>query len=112
MTIQTLINALSLTVFHLSAPERIVTGGYCGDLLSWVMGRAPADSAWLTIMSNGNVAAVASLADVACVLLTEGVAPDADLLSKAQAHGINLLGCEMGTYEAALRLSGVLGAAL
>lgn len=112
MTVQALSQALSLQVFHLAEPDREITGGYCGDLLSWVMGRAPEGCAWLTIMSNGNVAAVASLADVACVLLTEGVAPDADLLSKAQAHGINLLGCEMGTYEAALRLSGALGAAL
>ena len=26
---------LSLTVFHLDDPDRAVTGGYCGDLLSW-----------------------------------------------------------------------------
>ena len=107
MTLQALIDALSLTVFHLDQPERQVTGGYCGDLLSWVMGRAQADEAWLTIMSNGNVAAVASLADVSAVLLTEAVTPDPDLLRKAQAHGVNVLGCGEGTYEAALRLSEV-----
>lgn len=108
MTVQMLIDSLSLTVFHLAEPTRTVTGGYCGDLLSWVMGRAPADGAWLTIMSNGNVAAVASLADVACVLLTEGVSPDPDLLAKAEAHGINLLGCGLGSFEAARRVSELL----
>ena len=28
---------------------REVKGCYCGDLLSWVMGRAKADDAWLTV---------------------------------------------------------------
>lgn len=111
MTVQALSQALSLQVFHLAEPEREVTGGYCGDLLSWVMGRAPEGCAWLTIMSNGNVAAVASLADVACVILTEGVQPEADLLSKAQAHGINLLGSDLDSYSVAARLSAALGTA-
>ena len=109
MTVQQLTDALSLTVFHLDDPDRPVTGGYCGDLLSWVMGRAPADGAWLTIMSNVNVAAVAALADVACVILTEGVAPDEALLARTQTQGINLLGTELGSYECAGRLSGLIG---
>ena len=109
MTVQQLIDALSLTVFHLDDPDRPVTGGYCGDLLSWVMGRAPADGAWLTIMSNVNVAAVAALADVACVILTEGVVPDQPLLDRAKMQGINLLGTELGSYECAGKLSGLIG---
>ena len=44
--------------------ERKINGVYIGDLLSWVMGRAKADDAWITIMSNINIAAVAALADV------------------------------------------------
>ena len=52
-TVQELIHDLDLTVFHLEDGGRTVSGGcYCGDLLSWVMGRAPADGVWLTIMSN------------------------------------------------------------
>ena len=108
MTVQQLIDALSLTVFNLDDPDRPVTGAYCGDLLSWVMGRAPADGAWLTIMSNVNVAAVAALADVACVVLAEGVAPDAPLQSKAELQGINLLGTELSVYGCAVKL-GALG---
>ena len=76
MTVQDLADALSLTVYHLEAPDRPVTGGYAGDLLSWVLGRAGRDCAWLTIMSNQNVAAVALMAEVSCVVLTEGVRPD------------------------------------
>ena len=108
MTVQQLADELNLTVFHLDDSARTVGGGYCGDLLSWVMGRAPADSAWLTIMSNVNVAAVAALADVACVILTEGVIPDDALLNKAKLQGVNLLGTELGAYECAGKLSGLL----
>ena len=108
MTVQQLADALSLTVFNLDGPDRPVTGGYCGDLLSWVMGRAPADGAWLTIMSNVNVAAVAALADVACVVLAEGVGPDAPLQSKAEMQGINLLGTPLSVYDCAVKL-GALG---
>ena len=32
--------------------EREIDGVYVGDLLSWVMGRAQSDNAWVTIMSN------------------------------------------------------------
>ena len=88
----------------MAEPERPVSGGYAGDLLSWVMGRAEQDCAWLTIMSNQNVAAVALMADAACVVLTEGVAPDADLLRRAEEKGVNLLGTAEDTFTAAVRL--------
>ena len=49
---------------------RELTGGvYCCDLLSIVMGRAPANSLWVTVMGNVNAMAVASLADTACVVI-------------------------------------------
>ena len=105
MTVQELISALDLTTFHAAQPERPVTGGYVGDLLSWVMGRAGQDCAWFTIMSNQNVAAVALMADVSCVVLTEGVRPDADLLRRAGEKGVNLLGTAEDTFTAAVRLA-------
>lgn len=52
MTVKELSHVLALTEFTLPQPEREVTGGYVGDLLSWVMGRAQAGNAWITIMSN------------------------------------------------------------
>lgn len=88
MTVQQLTEQLSLTVFHLDDPDRAVTGGYCGDLLSWVMGRAPADGAWLTIMSNVNVARPwPPLTRRGRVVLTESVQPDPPLLQKAPDAG-------------------------
>lgn len=104
MTVSDLISALDLTAFVLSDGDRAVTGGYAGDLLSWVMGRAQTGDVWITIMSNPNVAAVAALTEVACVVLTEGVTPDADLTAKAGAQGLNLLGTGGGSFETAAAL--------
>lgn len=111
MTVSALISSLTLQVFHLADGEQPISGGYCGDLLSWVMGRAPEGAVWMTIMSNGNVAAVASLSGVACVLLTEGVSPDPDLLEKAKKHGVTILGCTSGSYETAGQVAAALEAA-
>ena len=108
MTVKELAARLDLTELNLADPEREVTGGYCGDLLSWVMGNAPAGSAWLTIMSNVNVAAVAALTDVACVVLTEDVAPDANLAQRAVQQGINLLGTKLSTYACAAQVAELL----
>lgn len=108
MTVQGLIDAIPLSIFHLDDPDRPVEGGYCGDLLSWVMGRAPVGGAWLTIMSNVNVAAVAALSDVSCVVLAEGVIPDPPLLDKARAQGITLLGTDLSVFDCAVRLGGLI----
>lgn len=108
MTVEQLIEKLELTVFFAPDPQRSVSGGYAGDLLSWVMGRAQADEAWITIMSNQNVAAVAALSDVSCVIFAEGVKPDPDLLKKAEVQGINLLGTEKSSFRIAAELGSAL----
>lgn len=99
LTVDKLIEKLGLDVIELADGSRKITGGYAGDLLSWVMGRAQPDDAWVTIMSNMNVAAVAQLTDVACVIFAEGVSPDPEALNKAKMHGINLLGSRKGMFE-------------
>ncbi len=81
--------------------DREISGVYIGDLLSWVMGRAKADDAWITIMSNINIVAVASLADVACIILAEGVQLDRAVTETAKSKGVNILSCSMPAYEAA-----------
>ena len=108
MTVFELAQKLSLDVITMPDPDRVVSGGYMGDLLSWVMGRAQAGEAWITIMSNQNVAAVAALSDVSCVIFAEGVKPDPDLLKKAELQGINLLGTADSSFRVAVELGGVL----
>ncbi len=99
MTVAALIDKLGLKSFAISNDSREVKGGYTGDLLSWVMGRAQADEAWLTIMSNNNIVAVASLTDVACIILAEGVCPDEGVTETALQRGVNILGSELSAFE-------------
>ena len=101
MKVSELASLEGFSVVVLPDGEREIGGVYIGDLLSWVMGRAKADGAWITIMSNINIVAVASLADVACIILAEGVTLDADVVSTAQAKGINILANENPAYETA-----------
>ncbi len=108
MTVSELAQKLSLNIIALPDPDRAVSGGYVGDLLSWVMGSAQADQAWITIMSNQNVAAVAALTDVSCVIFAENVKPDPDLLKKAEMQGINLLGTGSSSFRMSVELGSVL----
>lgn len=104
MTVNELLTCADLTAAALPEGDREVTGVYIGDLLSWVMGRATSGDAWITIMSNRNIAAVATLADTACVILAEGVQPDEGVAELAEQKGINLLLSEVSAYDTALRL--------
>lgn len=85
--------------------EKQVTGGYAGDLLSWVMGRAKEGDAWITIMSNVNIIAVAALADASCIILTEGVGIDDSVIGTAEEKGVNVLSTSLTTYETAVLIS-------
>ena len=84
--------------------SREVTGIFCCDLLSVAMGRAPSDSAWVTVMGNVNTIAVATLADVSCVILAEGAQADEMCLARARQQGVTLLATEEPVFEAALRV--------
>lgn len=108
MTVKEMADTLCLTAHALPEGDRECTGVYIGDLLSWVMGRAGADQAWITIMSNRNIVAVATLADTACILLAEGVQPDEGVAALAQEKGINLLTSPHSAYDTALALSRLL----
>ena len=72
------------------------------------MGRAQMDNAWITIMTNVNVIAVASLADTSCVILAEGVEMPADLVETALEKDINVLRSTQPIYETAIQLAGLI----
>ncbi len=88
--------------------DREINGVYIGDLLSWVMGRANCDNAWITIMSNVNILAVASLADTSCIILAEGVTLEEDVINTAIEKEINILKTDMDIYSAAVTLSKII----
>ena len=104
MNVKQLSEATGLSVLTMPTPEREVKGVYIGDLLSWVMGRAAEANAWITIMSNTNIVAVATLADTSCIILAEGVTPDEGVLTTAEQKGINILSSPLAAYDVAKEL--------
>ena len=99
MTVKQFAKKFGFSTVCFPDPDREVVGAYVGDLLSWVMGKASADNAWITIMSNINIVAVASLVDLSCIILAEGVSLEDDVLNAANQRGINILSCEKSIYE-------------
>lgn len=89
--------------------EREIATVYCGDLLSWAMGRAPADSAWCTIMGNVNAVAVAHLADVAVLVLCENAVLDEDAEARAGQQGIAIIKTALPAFEAGLAIARAAG---
>ena len=106
MTVNDLMSVADIKAVSISSPEREIKGGYVGDLLSWVMGSASAGDVWITIMSNVNIVAVATLADTACILLAEGVSIEPDVLRLAQEKGVNILCSERPAFELAGEIFG------
>lgn len=107
MTVQNLIVDFSLEVLCCGdkAAEKEVRGGYCGDLLSWVMSKANEGDCWLTVMGNVNSIGVAVLTDVACILLTENSAFDDDAKLRAEQNGVIVLRSKENAFDLAVKIA-------
>ncbi len=108
MTVNELLEKTELKPIVLSDGEREISGVYCGDLLSWVMGKAESGNLWVTIMSNVNVLAVATLEEISAVILSENVLLEQSVIDTARQKNINILSSSLGTYETAVMLGSVL----
>jgi predicted transcriptional regulator len=90
-----------------TAPEKLdveVSGGYASDLLSLVMARAQEGNVWVTLQSHLNIVAVATLLDLAGVIVTEGMTLDESIVEKANREGIPILTTELATFTVVGRL--------
>lgn len=105
MTVETLAKSLGFEALCMPDGDREVSGAYIGDLLSWVMGRAGQDNVWITIISNINIVAVATLSDVACILLAENVTLDDEVRSVAEQRKVNVIRTPLSAYDAAILIS-------
>ncbi len=102
MTLAELAQKCDFIIENEGEEEIAFTSVYCCDLLSLVMGRAPAGCAWVTVMGNVNSIAVAVLADVACIILAEGASLDKLALERAKEQGITVLRTTLPVFESAL----------
>jgi predicted transcriptional regulator len=81
-----------------------ITGGYVSDLLSDVIGNAREGQIWITLQTHQNIVAVASLKDLAAVIVVKGGVPEADTIEKANSEGIPVLSTALDTFTITGRL--------
>ena len=107
-TVQTLIDAGLFALKEPGNASRKIAKVFCCDLLSIAMSKAPENGAWVTVMGHRNSLAVASLADVSCVILAEGAALTPEALACAEKEEITVFYTELPGFEAALAVHGLL----
>ena len=91
----TLENLIALTGAKNMTPglplDTQVSCGYTCDLLSWVMAHSKQGMAWITVQTHMNVIAVASLMEMAAVIIPEGIQMEEPSLEKAREEGVAVL---------------------
>lgn len=105
MKVKDIVNALGLEVCSgKEGLENEITGGYTSDLLSDVMGNADEGKIWITLQTHKNTIAVASLKELAAIILVKGYKPEEDTALQSDNEKIPIL----GSTEQAFEISGKL----
>ncbi len=106
MTLEEIMQQLDLRLLTrpMELDRREPTAGYASDLLSCVMVGAKNGSLWVTLQAHSNIVAVASLLDMAAVIITEGALPDDDTILKANQEHVILFSTEQPTFSVVGRL--------
>jgi hypothetical protein len=76
-----------------------VEGGYASDLLSNAMGQAQPGMVWVTMQGHQNVAAVASLIGLSCVVVAGDGPVAQETLHKAQMNDIVIAATKKPAFE-------------
>jgi predicted transcriptional regulator len=105
MKIIDVVKKLNLTVLSGDTYlDKEITGAYCSDLLSDVMGNAKEGNLWITLQVHKNIMAVASLKELAGIILVKGLKPDSETLELSESENIPVL----STTDSAFSIAGQL----
>ena len=111
MKVKDIVEKLNLTVLSGDAGlDREIESGYVSDLLSDVMGNADMGDAWITLQTHKNIIAIASLKELACIILVKGLTADEDTLAQSNDEDIPILSTSKQTFEIAGLLYNLLNA--
>lgn len=99
MTLEKLLQKIDGKVITENTKEITIDNIYICDLLSWVMSHAKKGDAWITVITNVNVPAVALLAEVACVIIPEDIQVEELTLRKAKENGIIIIGTQYSAFD-------------
>ncbi|HLN53893.1 MAG TPA: DRTGG domain-containing protein [Lentimicrobium sp.] len=103
MKVRELAEQLNMKVISgTSGIENEITGGYSSDLLSDVLGHAQEGNLWITLQTHKNVMAIASLKDLAGVVLVNNNQPEQEMIDHSNEEHIPV----MLTKESAFSING------
>ena len=102
MTVEEIAHKLNLTVVSgTGGINNEITGGYVSDLLSDVMGHSRQGQVWITLQTHKNVMAIASLKDLAAIIIVKGFQPDDDTVQQSDIEHIPILSTQNQAFETA-----------
>ncbi len=100
MKVSEIVEKLDLKVYSgLKGLDREISGGYVSDLLSDVMGNAREGEVWITLQVHQNVLAIASLKDLAAIILVNKLEPQENTVRHSDDENIPVLGTSLSTFE-------------
>jgi len=100
MKVKELVNNKNFTLVTADGNlEKEITSTYTCDMLSFVMAHAQENCAWITIQTHINIVAVASLLDMACIIIPENERLEEDTLKKANEESIPIITTAKTAYE-------------
>lgn len=100
MQLQAIIEKLELVqATNLQIPSVEVESGYVSDLLSNVMGQAAENYVWVTMQGHPNIAAIASLLSLACVIVAGDASIDPDTIERANENEVLIFKTASSSFE-------------
>lgn len=82
-----------------ASAEFDINHAFIGDLLSWVMGHAKSDDAWITILGHPNIIAVALLRELSCVIIAHDAQIQPETIDKANEESFLILKSSLSAFE-------------
>ena len=105
MTLKDLVAELDLEVKSgENQLTRQVTRGYASDLMSDVIAGAMEGDVWVTLQVHPNIVAVASLNDLAGIVIVNSRQPEENTLKKAESENIPIMISALPAFELVGRL--------
>ena len=102
MKVQELVEKLGLKVLSgANGLDREIDGCYISDLLRDVMGNAMEGNIWITLQTHKNVMAVASLKEMACIILVKNLIPNDETIEQSNEEDLPILQTSLPTFEIA-----------
>lgn len=104
VTIDDICKSLSAAVHVQGDAGKVVERASVGDLLSFVIGSDSDETAWVTIQTHLNVAAVAVLKDMPIIIIASGREPSEELSKRCTAENIALVTTPLCIFDACVAL--------